>query len=846
MLRLNFKPCKSLLPITYPKWLSESPFLHTFPNTITFTTFLQHNNQPIQNPQLLYQGTISLDSATYTHLLKSSTRSGSVILGKLVHTHLIKTSFHQCLFLQNNLLNMYCKCGEIGFACHLFEQMPNRDVVSWNLLISGYSLVGFYSKAVEMFCNARMDGVKLDKFTYSGVLSVCGRTCDVELGVMIHGLIVVSGLGSQVFLTNSLIDMYSKCGWMNQARFLFDNSHELDDVSWNSLISSYVRTGLYESTVEFLVRMHRSGLALNSFALGSALKACSSCFGGSREIGKMLHGSAVNFGLDLDTVVATALLHMYARTGDLSSATNVFKFTPNRNVVMFNAMIAGLFQSDTEISKELADDALRLFSEMQRWGISPSSFTFSSILKACNAVEAFGYGKQIHAQVLKNNLQIDEFIGSALVDLYSLSGQISDALRCFHSTPKIDIVSWTSMIAGLIRNGQFEHALSLFYDMLGSRGKPDEFTMSSALSACAGLAASRSGEQIQGYATKAGLGHYTVVGNSQVCMYGKSGDIDAANLAFKEMEDRDVVSWSAMISSHAQHGSATEALSLFEMMKRVGVAPNHITFLGVLTACSHGGLVDEGLRFYEIMKRDYGLPPTLKHCACIVDLLARSGRLVESENFIKNSGFEDDPIMWRALLSACRIHGDTDTAKRVAERVIGLEPQAASSYVLLYNIYSDAGIELPATEIRELMKDRGVKKEPGISWIEIGSTVHSFVAGDRSHPNSQVVYEKLEELLEKIRKLGYVNEKAGSDSSVEEQKDRSAANYHSEKLAVALGIISLPKSAPIRVMKNLRICHDCHTTMKFISAAEGREIIVRDSIRFHRFRHGSCSCRDYW
>ncbi|PIA47112.1 hypothetical protein AQUCO_01400070v1 [Aquilegia coerulea] len=812
------------------------------------TTLLSNPIQqsPNENLENFYLSTISFDSVTYTDLIKSSTKSGFSILGKLVHTHLIKTSFNSSLYLLNNLLNFYFKCGEIDYAERLFDRIPKRDVVSWNLLISGYCQRGFYGKAMEVFDKARTDIIKLDKFTYSSALNVCTQTKDVGLGELVHGLIIVSGLSFESFLINSLIDMYSKCGKVGQARLLFDTSDNVDDVSWNSLIAGYVRTGLNEQTLGVLVQMHRSGLKLNSFALGSVLKACSTCFDGSENFGKVIHGCTVKLGLDLDVVLCTALLDLYAKMGDLHNAIKIFKLMPDPNVVMFNAMIAGFFRSETEICEEIADEALHLFSEMQRKGIKPTKFTFSTIIKACNALEALEYGKQIHAQILKNSLQSDEFIGSTLVDLYSLSGSTEDALRCFHSTPKLDIVSWTSLIAGSVQNGQSEQALSLFSELLVSKIKPDESTISCALSACANLAAARSGEQIQCYAVKAGHGHSVVVCNSQICMYAKSGDIDAANLTFKETENRSVVSWSVMISSHAQHGCASEALSIFKEMNGCGVVPNHVTFLGVLTACSHGGLVEEGLRYFESMKKDHGLNPNAKHCACVVDLLGRAGRLADAEKFIMDSGFENDSVIWRALLGACRVHRDTVTGERVAKRVIELEPQDAASYVLLYNIYSEAGIEQPATEIRDLMKERGVKKEPGLSWIQIGETVHSFVVGDSSHPKSAMIYKKLEEMLEKIKKSGYVNEKSVSSASQQEQKGRFSVNYHSEKLALALGMISLPKSAPIRIMKNLRVCEDCHTTMKFFSQVEGREIILRDPIRFHRFRDGSCSCRDYW
>lgn len=251
-------------------------------------------------------------------------------------------------------------------------------------------------------------------------------------------------------------------------------------------------------------------------------------------------------------------------------------------------------------------------------------------------------------------------------------------------------------------------------------------------------------------------------------------------------------------------------------------------------------------RYYESMKNDYGMKTNVQHCACVADLLSRSGSLVDAENFILNSGFKDNPVMWRALLSSCRVYKDTVIGKHVAEKVIELDPQESSSYVLLYNIYADAGMESPARKIRELMEHRGIKKEPGQSWIELGNKVHSFVVGDVSHPMSHLIYKKLEEMLEKIRKIGYADQNLVSSHSRAEVKGISMVNHHSEKLALTLGIISLPQSASVKVMKNLRVCHDCHTAMKLFSKVEKREIILRDPLRFHHFRGGSCSCNDYW
>ncbi|KAK9988279.1 hypothetical protein SO802_028518 [Lithocarpus litseifolius] len=362
----------------------------------------------------------------YTKLVQFSTKSGSFIYGKAAHGHMIKTVFKSCLFLLNNLLHMYRKCGEINSACQMFDRMPKHNVISYNSPLSSYSQMGLFVNAMEVFNEARVFGLKLDKFTNAGALNLCGQTGDLLL------------------------------------------------VSWNSLIAGYVRDGANEEMVKLVGKMHRSGLKLNTYALGSVLKACCTNFKDSNQHGKALHAFSVKLRLDLDDVVATALLDMYAKTGDLVDAIQLFKLTSNQSVIIYNAMIAGFLQGET-ISDEYANEAFDLFSKMQNNGMKPSKFMFSSMLKACNAVEAFDYGMQIHAQICKRNLQSDEFIGSALIDLYFLSGSVEDGVKCFALTPKLDIVSWTSIISGYVQNGHFGCALAFFYELLSSGRKPDEF-----------------------------------------------------------------------------------------------------------------------------------------------------------------------------------------------------------------------------------------------------------------------------------------------------------------------------------------------------------------------------------
>ncbi|XP_022718278.1 pentatricopeptide repeat-containing protein At3g13880 isoform X3 [Durio zibethinus] len=539
----------------------------------------------------------SFDSVTYTKLVQNSTKSGCMLHGKLAHTQIIKSAFKPCLFLLNNLLNMYSKAGEMDVAHRLFDKMSKPNLVSYNSLISGYNQMGAFDKAMQVFVEARKACLKLDKFTYAGAIHVCAQNGDLKLGKLIHGLIVVRGLVEKAYLTNSLIDMYFKCERADQARFLFENSKELDAVSWNTLIAGYVRMNKKEEMLKLLISMHRNGLNLNTYTMGSVLKACCTNTDIGIMYGEMLHGCLMKLGLDVDIFVGTALLDMYAKKGELNNAIKIFKIMPNRNIVMYNAMISG-FTDAENISKECANEACGLFFEIQTQD----------------------------------------------------------------------------------------------------------------------LATARLGELVHGHAIKSGLGNFRIVQNSQICMYAKCGDMDSADLTFQETENPDVVSWSVMICSYAQHGCARGALNLFGLMKEFGILPNHITFTGVLSACSYGGLVEEGLQYFESMK-DYDVEASVEHYCCVVDLFGRAGRLAEAENFILTSSFKDNPVIWRALLSSCRVYKDTVTGKRAARKVIELEPQEAASYVLLRNIYADAALEPLAASVRELMQQRGVKKKPGLSWI---------------------------------------------------------------------------------------------------------------------------------
>ncbi|CAH8348909.1 unnamed protein product [Eruca vesicaria subsp. sativa] len=724
-----------------------------FNNTTHKSLFIPYTKQFGYNYSLLSSlcnpKNMVLDSKGYTKLIQKSANSGSPVLGKLAHTHMIKSSFKPCLYLLNNLLNMYCKTRELGHARKVFDRMPERNIITFNSLISGYSQMGFREQSMKLFLEARDSNLKLDKFTYAGALGFCGEKCDLGLGKLLHALVLVNGLVKEVFVVNVLINMYCKCGEVDQAMSLFDRTDEKDKETWNSLISGLVRVAAVEETLSMLAKMHREGMKLTTYVLGSVLKAC--CINLKKENGMVIHCYVAKLGMEFDLVVGTALLDMYAKNGSLKESIKLFSLMPVKNVVAYNAMISGFLHTDDITCSE----AFKLFMDMQRQGLKLSPTTFSAVLKACCIGKALEYGKQIHALICKNNFQSDEFIGSALIELYALMGSPEDGMRCFASTSKRDIASWTSMIDCHVQNEELVSAFDMFRQLCLSCLRPEEYTISLMMSACADFAALSSGEQVQGYAIKSGIDAFTSVKTSSISMYAKSGNMALASQIFSEVERPDIATYSAMISCLAQHGFASDALNLFETMKTCGFRPNQQAFLAVLIACCHGGLVTEGLNYFQAMWNEYRISPNEKHFTCIVDLLGRTGRLSDAESLILSSGFQNHPVMWKALLSSCRVYKNSVLGRRVAERLMELEPEGSGSYVLLHNIYNESGVNSCGEEVRELMRDRGVKKEPALSCIVIGKQAHWFTVSDSSHSSSHMIYAMLQQQLDTMNSVDH-------------------------------------------------------------------------------------------
>ncbi|KAK6250340.1 Pentatricopeptide repeat - like 10 [Theobroma cacao] len=422
-------------------------------------------------------------------------------------------------------------------------------------------------------------------------------------------------------------------------------------------------------------------------------------------------------------------------------------------------------------------------------------------------------------------------------------GEYGSAKKVFHKMPVRDLVTWNIMIGGYVRNARFEEALTFFREMLGSNVKPDKFTFASVITGCARLGALNHALWVHSLITEKEIELNAILNAALIDMYSKCGRIHTAKEVFNSAEHNDVSIWNAMINGLAIHGLAFEAIAVFSKMRVENILPDSITFIVLLTACSHSGLVEEGQKYFDLMSGHYSIQPQIEHYGAMVDLYGRAGQLEEAYAIIKAMPMEPDIVIWRALISACRTYRKPELGEVAIANISRLE---SGDYVLLSNIYCSVKKWESAEGLREMMKKKGIRKIRGRSWIELGGIIHRFKAGDRSHPETEGLYKVLEGLIQRTKLKGFLPETELVLMDISEEEKEGNLNHHSEKLALAYGILKTSPGTEIMISKNLRICHDCHNWIKMVSKLLIRVIIVRDRIRFHRFEGGLCSCADYW
>lgn len=578
--------------------------------------------------------------------------------------------------------------------------------------------------------------------------------------------------------------------------------------------------------------MERHGIFADAITYSELIKCC--CARNAVQEGKRVHEHVFSKGYEPKMFLVNTLVNMYVKFNLLDQAQKLFDGMLERNVISWTTMISAY-------SNKFNDKALRCLVLMLREGVRPNMFTFSSILRACDGLPTL---RQLHCGIMKTGLESDVFVRSALIDVYSKWGDLDNALGVFNEMPTRDLVVWNSIIGAFAQNSDGDEALNLFKRMKRAGFLADQATLTSSLRACTGLALLELGRQIHVHVLK--FAKDLILNNALIDMYCKCGSLKDANYVFSRMVEKDVISWSTMVAGLAQNGYTQQALQLFDSMKESGCKPNYITVLGVLFACSHAGLVEKGRYYFRSMKKLFGLNPGREHYGCMIDLLGRAGRLDEAVNLIHEMEYEPDSVTWRALLGACRVHRNVDLAIYAAKKIIELEPEDAGTYILLSNIYANAQRWEDVAEVRKTMTNRGIRKTPGCSWIEVDKQIHVFILGDALHPRINEIVQRLDELIKRVMVVGYVPDTNFVLQDLEGEQKEDSLRYHSEKLAIMFGIMNLSREKTVRIRKNLRICGDCHVFAKVVSKMECRSIVIRDPIRYHHFEDGVCSCGDYW
>ncbi|XP_062026415.1 pentatricopeptide repeat-containing protein At4g16835, mitochondrial [Rosa rugosa] len=603
----------------------------------------------------------------------------------------------------------------------------------------------------------------------------------------------------------------------------FDPHQFRNVIASNKLITSYIRSGDLDSALKVFEKMTvRTTTSWNSILAGYA-----------KIPGKVKEARQLFDKIPQpDTCSYNSMLACYLRNLGVGSAMEFFDLMPVKDIASWNTMISGFAQNGE------MREAQKLFLLMPEKNSVSWSALVSGYVKCGDLDSAV---KWFEVAPVKSVVA-----WTAMVTGYMKFGKIGVAEKLFREMPEKNLVTWNAMVAGYVENCRAEEGLKLFRSMIGYGVGPNASSLSSALLGCSNLSALQMGRQVHQLLYKFELYNDTTSGTALVSMYCKCGNLEDAWKFFIEMTLKDVVTWNAMIAGYAQHGEGLKALSLFDQMRNEGVKPDWITFVSVLMACNHAGLVDLGVQYFDSMARQYQVEAKPEHYTCMVDLLGRAGKLVEAVALIKKMPFEPHSAIFGTLLGACRMHKNLELAEFAAEKLLDLDPTSAAGYVQLANVYAATNRWDLVGKVRRSMKENRVVKTPGYSWIEVKSVVHEFRSGDRAHPELASIHEKLSELDQKMKLAGYVPDLEFALHDVGEEQKQQLLLWHSEKLAIAFGLIHVPLGMPIRIFKNLRVCGDCHHAVKYISAIEKREIILRDTTRFHHFKNGVCSCGDYW
>ncbi|KAL9273385.1 Pentatricopeptide repeat-containing protein [Drosera capensis] len=804
------------------------------------------NNQ-MGNAQLLFDAAEVKDVRTWTSLLTGYSKGGrvdearrvfecmperNVVSWNAMVSGLVENGRLRCarkvfdemperdVASWNGMVTGYCHGSMMKEAMELFDRMPERNLVSWFVVMNGFVKIDCFEEAWDVFEMMRKGGVLADQEVIVAALLAVKGLNELDLIESLRGVVIKIGFEEDVVVGTAILNAYTGYGAIDTALCFFERMPEKNEYSWSSMITSFSQCGRLDDAVALYRRVPERTVATRTTMMTAYA-----------QNGRIREAELIFYQIpNPSTITWNAMISGYASEGMIKEANDLFMRMPARNSTSWAAMIAGFVQNGQ------GEEALQFFADLLRSGDLPNHSCLTSSLFVCSNVGAIKIGKQIHALTVKIASWNNSFVGNGLISMYSKGKHMEDATRVFNSMGVKDIVSWNSLITGLVENemlagasdtfnkmprhdvvswtalmsgfthsGQVDIALRTFLDMMAEGLRPTESTITTVVSACAGFGSVKLGEQIHGLVLKLGFDERLFVCNALISMYSKCGS-EVGLCIFHDMSHRDIVSWNAALAGCAHNGLGKEAVELFRSMEAEAIFPNEFTFLELLCACSRSGLVDDAWTYFNSMQDVYGIKPLVFHYTCMVDLLGRFGKLSEAEALINSMTVEPDSVIWEALLGACRIHNNVELAKEVAENLFQMGTHKPGMYVLLSNLYASDGRWDEVRDLRDSMKVHKVSKEPGFSWIQIKNKIHSFSIADRAHDRIEDIYALLKDYQERLKMMGYVPDTNFVLHDVEEEQKEDELLYHCEKLALAFGILSTPKETCIHVMKNLRTC----------------------------------------
>ncbi|KAF8039433.1 hypothetical protein BT93_B1849 [Corymbia citriodora subsp. variegata] len=694
---------------------------------------------------------VPADPHTFPSVLKACTHLDLYPLGLSFHQCLIVYGFTSDAYIASSLITFYAKFGQVRSAGKVFDLMPERNVVPWTAIIGCYRKAGDVDASFDLLNDMRHEGVEPSSVT---LLEVLAGDLELTRVQSLHCCALVYGFGSDVILLNSFLNAYGKCGSIDDAKALLELMDQRDIISWNTLVSAYARIGNFEEVMHLLTRMKDEGVEPGQQTLGSLLSAVAAR--GDLYLGKVVHGQILRAGLEVDAHIASILVIMYLKCGNPAGACRTFELAPDKDVVLWTAFISGLVQNNN------ADKALLVFKSMLESGETPSTDTIASIFAACAQTGSYSLGTSIHGYVLRRRIPVELAAQNSLVTMYAKCNHVMQSRAVFNNMEKKNLVSWNAIIVGYAQQGQLSEVFTMFHDMREALQLPDPITIVSLLQACALVGALHQGKWVHSFVLRSCFGQCIEIETALVDMYAKCGDLDNAQKCFDRMSQHDLVSWGAIIAGYGSHGKGGTALKMYSEFLHRGFQPNDVIFLSILSACSHTGLVNQGLSLFKSMTEDYGIVPRLEHHACIVDLLSRAGRVHEAYAFYKRTFPRPSFHALGILIDACRVSGDAELIEIIAREMSMLELIDAGSYVQLLHGYASLNRWDNVGESWAQMRSLGLKKLPGWSFIELYGEVTTFFKDHVSHPQFEEIVWLLKTLSREMKKD--YNFKVASDS----------------------------------------------------------------------------------